>query len=125
MNVLVLAVIKEVLLVCSFQVLLEVRYLDDWLLKELVRLSFLHLSPSHLLPSSQLLESWLWSFLFCYNRRNAGLRFLLSLFLCWLLIIKNLFLILFIHFSLIRRDFCSLRLNFHHIHLIEEYCRYK
>lgn len=115
-NVLVLAVIEEILFVCSFKVLLEVRYLNDWLFQELVRLSFFHLSSSHLLSSTQLLGSWLRSFLSCCNLRNAGLWFLLSLFLCWLLVIKNVLLILFIDISLKMRDFCSLRLNLHHIH---------
>lgn len=121
-NVLVFAVIKEVLLVCTLQVLLEVRYLDNWLFEEFVRLSFLHLPPPHLLSSSQLLRSWLWPFLPDCNRNNAGLWLLLSLFLCRLLfIIKYLLLILFMYFSLMRRKFYFFRLNVHHVHHTEEY----
>lgn len=125
-DILILAVIKEVLLVCSLQVLLEIRYLDDWLFEEFICLSFLHLSPSYLFSSSQLLSCWLRSLMSRCNWHNLELwLLLLRLFLCWLLIIKNLLLILFLILSFIWRKFCFLWLYIHHVHHTEEYYRCK
>lgn len=121
MNVLILAIIKEVLLISTLQVLLEVRYLDNRLFEEFICLSLLNLSPSHLLSSSQLLSCWLRSFIFFCDQCNFEFWFLLRLFLCWLLIIKNLLLILFMNFSFDWRKFCFLWLNFHHVRHTEEY----
>ena len=122
-NVLIFAVVKEVFLVSSFQVLFEVRYLDDWLFEELIGLSFLYLPPSHLLSSSQLLSCWLWSFMSFCDWYYFEFWLLLRLFLCWLLIIKNLLLILFVNFSFILWKFCLLWLYFHHVRHTEEYYR--